>query len=87
VRRKIDVQGTMTPAANTALNVNNPNGVNLINNLSLAAGCLRSGNVNTGARTLTLSAMSVTGAGAGHGLAQRHARAYRDQAIATAIRN
>ena len=67
--QEIDVQGTMTPAANTVLNVNNPNGVNLINNLSLAGGLsFTSGNVNTGARTLTLSATSsVTGAAQGTG--------------------
>jgi len=62
--QEIDAQGTFNPAANTVLNVNNPNGVNLVTNLSLAGGLsFTSGNVNTGARSLTLSATStVTGA-------------------------
>ena len=67
--QEIDVQGTFNPASNTVLNVNNANGVNLITNLSLAGGLsFTSGNVNTGARTLTLSATSaVTGAAQGAG--------------------
>ncbi len=67
--QEIDVQGTFTPAANVTFNVNNPSGLNLVNNLSLPGGLsFTSGNVNTGARTLTLSATSaVTGAAQGAG--------------------
>ncbi len=67
--QEIDVQGTFTPSSNSVININNPAGVNLTTSLALAGNLtFTSGNINTGARTLSLgAASSVTGAAQGTG--------------------